>query len=347
MARTAVIIFNLGGPDSPEAVQPFLFNLFNDPAIIRQPRLVRWLIAKLISTRRAPIAREIYEQIGGRSPILEETHKQSDALQAALEGRGDYRVFVGMRYWHPFADECAAKVKDFAPDRVILLPLYPQFSTTTTASFHHAWGAAADKAGLTYPTSMICCYPTEPGVIDAMAALTKSSLDKVTQRPYRVLFSAHGLPAKFITSGDPYQAQVEMTVAAIIDRLSISNLDYVTCYQSRVGPVEWLRPYTDDEIKRAGQDGVSVVVVPVAFVSEHSETLVELDIEYEKLAKDMGVPEYIRCPTVGVHENFIQGLARLVEAAPPRRTVSGTGQKLCPEEFSACVYCQAEGALNE
>ena len=340
MPKTAVVIFNLGGPDSPEAIQPFLFNLFNDPSIIRQPRLIRWLIAKLISNRRAPVAKEIYRQIGGRSPILEETQKQADALQNVLGGESDYRVFISMRYWHPFTEQCAAEVKSYAPERIILLPLYPQFSTTTTESFQRAWTVATSEIGLVYPTSMICCYPTEPGLIDAMVGLTRSSLEKITRKPSRILFSAHGLPVKFIAAGDPYQAQVEMSVAAIVDRLAIPDLDYVICYQSRVGPVEWLRPYTDDEIRRAGADKVSVVIIPVAFVSEHSETLVELDIEYSKLTAEVGVTDYVRGGTVGVDQSFIEGLARLIHAAGSQGIASGAGQKLCPENFSACAYCQ-------
>ena len=341
MARTAVVVFNLGGPDSLEAVKPFLFNLFNDPSIIRQPRPLRWLIAKLISIRRTPVAKKIYRQIGGRSPILEETCQQAEALQRNLGDRDDYRVFVAMRYWRPFAEDCATEVKSYGPDRIILLPLYPQFSTTTTQSFHRAWKIAAAKNDLSCPMTMICCYPTEPGLIDAMVMQTKSSLERVMQKPNRILFSAHGLPEKFIAAGDPYQAQIEMTVAAIVYRLEIPDLDYVICYQSRVGPVEWLRPYTDDEIRRAGRDGVSVTVIPVAFVSEHSETLVELDIEYAKLAKDVGVPEYIRGATVGVNQDFIQGLARLVQSVGSHEIVSGVGEKLCPDAFGACAYRQA------
>lgn len=342
MSRTAVVIFNLGGPDSLEAVQPFLFNLFDDPLIIRQPRPVRWLIAKLISTRRAPVAKEIYSKIGGRSPILEETRKQAEALQNILGNRDEHRVFIGMRYWNPFVDECVADVQEFAPDRVILLPLYPQFSTTTTESFHQVWNAAAAKAGLTCPATMICCYPTESGLIDAMVELTKSSMGGITRKPGRVLFSAHGLPRKFVEAGDPYQAQVEMTVAAIVERLALPDLDYIICYQSRVGPVEWLRPYTDDEIRRAGADKVSVIIIPVAFVSEHSETLVELDIEYAKLAKEVGVPEYVRGATVGVNPHFIDGLARLVRTAEFPAIVPGAGQKICPEGFGACPCGKAE-----
>jgi len=346
MARTAVVVFNLGGPDSLEAVEPFLFNLFNDPSIIRQPGPIRWLIAKIISARRAPVAKEIYHQIGGRSPILEETRKQAEALQCVLGNEDVCRVFIGMRYWHPFVEECIAEVKAHAPERIILLPLYPQFSTTTTESFQRVWKLAAAKSGLDCPTTTICCYPTEPGFIESMVALTRSGLDRIGQKPVRVLFSAHGLPEKFVKAGDPYQTQVEMTVRAVVDSLAIADLDYTICYQSRVGPMEWLRPYMDDEIRRAGRDGISLVVTPVAFISEHSETLVELDIEYARLAAEVGVPGYVRCATVGTDPQFIQGLARLVLSCGGEEILSGLGQKICPDTFSACAYCQTREARN-
>lgn len=337
MARIAVVLYNLGGPDSPEAIQPFLFNLFNDPFIMRQPAPVRWFLAKLISSRRAPVAKEIYGLIGGRSPLLEETQKQADALTAALAGDDEFRVFIAMRYWKPFAEECAAEVKSYDPDRIVLLPLYPQFSTTTTASFLSVWGKVARKSGLACPTASLCCYPTEAGFIDAVAALTRTRIEAVSDTAAtRVLFSAHGLPQKFVTAGDPYQAQVEMTVAAIVEKLALPDLDHVVCYQSRVGPVEWLRPYTDDEIKRAGYEGKTVIVVPVAFVSEHSETLVELDIEYEKLARESGVTGYHRVATVGTHPAFIDGLARLARLADFIGTGSGVGSRQCPDACGAC-----------
>ena len=335
MSRTAVVIFNLGGPDSLEAVQPFLFNLFNDPLIIRQSKALRWLIAKIISARRLQAAREIYQKISGKSPILCETRCQSAALQDEL-GK-DYRVFVAMRYWHPLAEECANEVFEYSPDRIILLPLYPQYSTTTTLSFDRAWKTAAEKVGILCPTTLVCCYPTQNGFIDALVELIRVSMIPLEGQPIRMLFSAHGLPQKFVLSGDPYQAQVEMTVDELVKRLNLPQLDYSICYQSRVGPVEWLRPYADDEICRAGKDGISIIVVPVAFVSEHSETLVELDIEYKQLAENMGVPNYIRVPTVRVMEPFIQGLASLVHNVDEVAVTSQNGDRICPKGFSACM----------
>ena len=339
MPKTAIVAFNLGGPDGPDAVRPFLFNLFNDPLIIRAPGPIRWLIAQLISRRRAPVAREIYDHIGGGSPILKLTQDQAGALEAALDD-ADIKVFVGMRYWHPFADEVAAEVKDWGAERVVLLPLYPQFSTSTTESFQRVWDRAAGKVGLTAESRTVCCYPAEPGFVAATAASIRESLAKISgSKTPRVLFSAHGLPEKFITSGDPYCSHVEMTVAAVVKALDGENFEPGISYQSRVGPMEWVKPYTDAEIERAGVEGVPLVVVPIAFVSEHSETLVELDIEYGKLAREAGVPQYERVPAVADHPDFIAGLARLVTEAlarPPGIAPEG-GTRICDGKWAACL----------
>lgn len=312
MSKIAVVIYNLGGPDSPEAVRPFLKNLFSDPMILRVPALARWCLARFISWRRAPVAQEIYAHIGGRSPILAETEKQRDALQAVLGD--DYRVFVSMRYWHPFAEETARNVAAWGPDRIILLPLYPQFSTTTTESFTQAWYPAAAAVGISAPTAEICCWPEADGFIDAVARGTDAAIANLPPDiPYRILFSAHGLPKKIVESGDPYASHVERTSAAALARLAKPGADHVVCYQSRVGPMEWLQPYTEDEINKAGAEGIALVVVPVAFVSEHSETLVELDIEYAELAQEAGVPHYVRAPTVNADSAFIETLAGIVK----------------------------------
>ncbi len=323
--KIAIVLFNLGGPDSPEAVQPFLRNLFSDPAIISLPTIFRLPLAWLIARRRAPIAREIYHQIGGRSPIFEETRKQADALEAALSGDGvTAKAFVAMRYWHPFSDGAARAVKAFNPDKIVLLPLYPQYSTTTTASSLTDWARSAKRAGLAAPTSQVCCYPTEQGFINAVAAHIRTAMAGARgDISYRLLLSAHGLPKRVIQKGDPYQRQVERTASAILSALAMPGLDSQVCYQSRVGPLEWIGPATDDEIRRAAKDGKGVVIAPVAFVSEHSETLVELDIEYRKLAEDSGVPDYRRAATAGVHPDFIAGLAGLVRRALVTDIVAG------------------------
>lgn len=337
--RVAVVLFNLGGPDQPEAVEPFLFNLFNDPAIVSVPGVVRRPLAKFISRRRSRVAREIYGQIGGRSPLLELTREQAQALEQRLSARGlEARVFVCMRYWHPMSDDVAAEVAGFDPARIVLLPLYPQFSTTTSQSSLNDWGKAARRRGLRARQHAVCCYPLEPGFVAAQTRLVEAALDQASEvgQP-RVLFSAHGLPKRVVDRGDPYQWQVEQTVAEVVRRLGRDNLDHVVCYQSRVGPLEWIGPDTEEEIARAGRDGVPVVVVPIAFVSEHSETLVELDMTYATVAKSAGVPRYVRVPTVGTDAEFMDGLARLVEDAATRDgTCPADGRRLCPPALRQC-----------
>lgn len=343
--KIAVVLFNLGGPDSPEAVEPFLRNLFSDPAIISLPAIIRLPLARYIAKKRAPIARKIYEQIGGSSPIFPETRRQADALQAALSGDGvEAKAFVAMRCWHPFSDGAAQAVKAFNPDKIVLLPLYPQYSTSTTASSVKDWYRAAKKAGLTAPTSRVCCYPWEQGFVAASAAKIREVMAGApADISYRLLLSAHGLPKRMIDKGDPYQWQVEQSAAAIVKALDMPQLEPVVCYQSKVGRLEWIGPATDAEIARAGADGKGVIAVPLAFVSEHSETLVELDIEYRHLAAEAGVPDYRRAATVGSHSDFIQGLAGLVRSALDGKTVTcgsdgSSGGRICPPNHKRCGY---------
>lgn len=400
--RRAVVLFNLGGPDAPEAVKPFLFNLFNDAAIIGVPQPLRWLLAKFISARRAPVAREIYGELGGKSPLVELTWAQAHALEDRLVARArrqgvddSFKVVVAMRYWHPFADDAAREVAAFGAEEVIALPLYPQFSTTTTGSSLKDWRLAARRAGLTARERCVCCYPTAPGFIEAHVALLRPHLDAAAASgaPVRILFSAHGLPKRVIERGDPYQWQVEQSAAAIMRALrgdgagaggqpnpALPNPavpdpavpepaladpalpDHVVCYQSRVGPLEWIGPSTEDEIRRAGREGCALVVVPIAFVSEHSETLVELDIEYAALARAAGVPAYHRVPALGTQPRFIDMLAQAVEdagrmgaagrgAAPmgagngDRAAVASFGGgRLCPAGMGACPCPQTPAA---
>ncbi len=340
MSRIAVVLFNLGGPDGPDAVKPFLRNLFSDPAILRVPAFLRKPLAAGIAGRRAVAAREIYAKLGGGSPLLPNTIAQGEALRAALAELGEVRVFPCMRYWHPLSDQVAAEVKAFAPGRLVLLPLYPQFSTTTTASSLSDWREAARRAGLVVPVSAICCYPTEAGFIAALAESIRRSLDAAGgPGKARLLLSAHGLPERVIQGGDPYQRQVEETAAAVTDALGIAGLDWQVCYQSRVGPLRWIGPATDAEIRRAGAEGCAVVVAPIAFVSEHSETLVELDIEYAHLARVAGVPVYLRVPTVSTAAPFIAGLARLVRAALTRGPglATSVGGRHCPAGYRGCA----------
>ena len=339
--KLGIVLFNLGGPDSPEAVEPFLRNLFSDPAIIALPGFLRLPLAWFIARKRAPLARAIYGHMGGRSPIAEETERQARALEAALLASAvEAKAVVAMRCWHPFSDQAAASLKAFEPDRIVLLPLYPQFSTTTSASSLSDWDRAARKAGLSVPATRICCYPANAGFIAAAAGKIRAAMENPRAGiAYRLLLSAHGLPKRTIAAGDPYQWQVEQTARALVDALGIKDLDWTICYQSRVGPLEWIGPATDMEIRRAGRDGIGVIVAPIAFVSEHSETLVELDIEYRRLAREAGVPDYRRAATVSADPAFIDGLVGLVrKAAESGVTVSDGEGRICPGTFGRCGY---------
>jgi protoporphyrin/coproporphyrin ferrochelatase len=343
--RIAVVLFNLGGPDRPQAVRPFLFNLFNDRAIISLPGILRWPLAKLISGRRNTVAQAIYAQMGGGSPILANTERQAAALLEALADLGEVGVFIAMRYWHPLTAAAVAAVKEFAPDEIVLLPLYPQFSTTTTESSAHAWHETAARQGLKAPTKLICCYPTEPGFVAALTRRTQSAIAAAkakTAAPIGIVFSAHGLPKKIVDRGDPYVAQVSATVHAVVARLNLGADEWVTAFQSRVGPLEWVGPSTDRAIEEAADASKAVVVVPVAFVSEHSETLVELDIEYRHLAELHRAAAYERAPTVSEDPEFIAGLTGLVRQAlaAPQRVQAGSGTTYCTD-WPRCA-CQQE-----
>jgi len=329
--RLAVVLFNLGGPDGPAAVEPFLFNLFNDPAIIGLPGLVRTPLARFISRRRAPEAKKNYDLMGGGSPLLPETEKQARALEAALADLMpgvEARCFIAMRYWEPMSAETAREVEAFAPDDVVLLPLYPQFSTTTTGSSLKAWAEAWRGAGEVHT---VCCYPDAQGLIEAHAVKIRETFeDAGSPANVRVLFSAHGLPEKVIRAGDPYQAQVEATAAAIAARLGV-GWDWQVCYQSRVGPLKWIGPSTAEAIHAAAEDGKGVLIAPIAFVSEHVETLVELDHEYRLLADEGGCAPYLRAPALGVEPAFIRELAKAV-----RRSLGVAGGWPAPAGNWAC-----------
>lgn len=340
--RIAIVLFNLGGPDSLEAVRPFLFNLFNDPAIIGLPAIARTPLAWLISKRREKKAQGIYSLMGGRSPILPNTEAQAKKLVQALSEQPvgndvEVHAFIAMRYWHPMTEATVAEVKAFNPTQVILLPLYPQFSTTTTGSSYGAWMKAAKAQGLSAPARLVCCWPTEPGFIAAAAAMIDAGLAQARQsapnaKPL-VILSAHGLPKKIVDAGDPYVTQVEASAAEIVLQLGLGKEDWIISYQSRVGPLEWVGPATDAVIAQTAKDGRAIVVFPIAFVSEHSETLVELDIEYRHLAEHNHAPAYVRVPTVSTHPDFIAGLAELVRDALKRGAgvQHGRGTGACVE----------------
>lgn len=308
MKKVAVVLFNLGGPLTQTDVKPFLYNLFSDKYIIGLPSPLRQMVARLISSRRETSAQANYRLMGGGSPIVKETEAQAAAISGHLSKTVkdlEFKVFIGMRYWHPFIEDTVKAVEAWAPDQVVALPLYPQFSTTTTLSSFVTFKKAYKG---TAPVKYLCCYPQNPAFAKSYADLIRQKLAGLSNlKDYRLLFSAHGLPEKIIKKGDPYQAQVEASVAAIMEQVGM-QIDHVVCYQSRVGPLKWIGPSTDQTIIDTVKSGKSPVVVPVAFVSEHIETLVELDLEYKHLADEHGAKDYVRVPVVGIEPLFIRAL---------------------------------------
>ena len=337
--KKAIILFNLGGPDSLEAVQPFLFNLFNDPAIISLPKIFRYPLAKFISKRRTPVAKAIYAEMGGKSPILEETQSQADAIEKSLKKENDeYKCFIVMRCWNPRAIDVVKKVKIFNPQQIILLPLYPQYSYATSGSSIKEWSDICKKENRKTETKTICCYPTEKNFILSHASLIKEKINLNKLSETTLIFSAHGLPENKIKQGDPYQWQVENTVNHLVKKLSITNLNYILSYQSRVGPLKWIGPSTEKIIKEEAKKHKIIIVVPVAFVSEHSETLVELDIEYKKLAAENGSKDYVRVPAVTVNQDFINSLKSSILTASNGNLF--TSSIRCLEKFKKCPRLQ-------
>ena len=337
--KKAIILFNLGGPDKLENVEPFLFNLFNDPAILDLPTFLRYPLAKLISNRRAPVAKKIYAELGGSSPILKLTREQSDALEIKLnqtQEEDEYKCFIIMRCWNPRAKDVIKDVQLYGPDEVVLMPLYPQYSAATSGSSIKEWKDVCRKNNYHVKTSTICCYPTDQNFINAH---TKEIIKKIKDlKNFKLIFSAHGLPEKNIKKGDPYQWQVEQSVKKIVESLNDKNLDWILSYQSRVGPLKWIGPSTETIIIENSKIGKHIVLVPIAFVSEHSETLVELDIEYKEIADANGCKNYTRVPALGINEDFIKAMSELIikkneykineDLYPPKIQ--------CPSNFKKC-----------
>ena len=337
--KKAVILFNLGGPDKLENVEPFLFNLFNDPAILNLPSFFRYPLAKLIANRRAPTAKKIYEELGGSSPILKLTREQANALELKLnkdDNLSEYKCFIVMRCRHPRAEKVVKEVMEYNPKEVILMPLYPQYSAATSGSSIKEWTDICIKNNFKVKTSTICCYPTDANFIEAHTAEIKKKINN--SKNFKLIFSAHGLPEKNIKNGDPYQWQVEQSVDKIVKTLNIKELDWILSYQSRVGPLKWIGPSTEDIIVENSKLGKHIVLVPIAFVSEHSETLVELDIEYKELADKNGCKNYSRVPALGTNINFIKAMSNLImnkqdynfngDLFPPKIQ--------CPNQFKKC-----------
>ncbi len=345
MGRLGVLLLNLGGPDKLEDVRPFLYNLFSDPEIIRLPSpLLQAPLAWLISTLRAKQSQQNYKKIGGGSPLRRITEAQAQALRSQLVQNGhDVQVYVGMRYWHPFTEEAIAQIKRDKIEELVILPLYPQFSISTTGSsfrlLDRIWQTDPELQKIKY--TVVPSWYENSGYLQAMANLIATKLDQVKDpSKAHVFFSAHGVPVSYIEeAGDPYQKEIEACAALIMQKLNRPN-PYKLAYQSRVGPVEWLQPYTDVAIEELAAQGVKeLVVVPISFVSEHIETLEEIDMEYREIAEHAGIETFARVPAPDTDPTFIQALADVVIKALSDRPIpfSATIQpqkntKLYPQE---------------
>lgn len=323
-----VVLFQLGGPDSLQAIEPFLYNLFSDPDIIDFPfaRLARPVLARVISSRRAKKVQEHYASIGGKSPLRELTERQAAALERELRKTLDARVFVAMRYWHPLTEEAVREIQTHSFRELVLLPLYPQYSTTTTGSslneWHRKYAAAATNR---LPVKIVRQFYSQALYLDAVIERINLALERfgvsnssplcgeaATASDVHLVFSAHGVPMSVIEAGDPYQLQIEATVKMVVERGAWPNL-HTLCYQSRVGPGRWLRPSLDQTLRNlAAQGAEKILVIPISFVSDHVETLCEIDIEARRLAERLGIRQFETMPALNDSPKFIQALADLV-----------------------------------
>jgi protoporphyrin/coproporphyrin ferrochelatase len=346
--NVGVLLLNLGGPETGDDVEGFLYNLFADPDIIRLPGLLsplQGLIAWYISKRRAPKSRAAYESIGGGSPILKYSRSQASMLSQSVKDRYglDVKTYIGMRYWHPFTEEALEQIRSDGIDALVILPLYPQFSISTSGSSLRLLQEefAKQQQQPHYRNMVHTVVPSwydRPGYLTAVSLLLQKEIDSFTteqinmalsskpdEKPIHVLFSAHGVPQSYIAAGDPYQRQIIDCVDKIAATLPYTNVEVHLSYQSRVGPIEWLRPYTDDVLPELGERGVkNLVVVPISFVSEHIETLEEIDIEYRELAEESGIVNWRRCPALNTDPIFIDDMADMVVEAlsEPVQTVT-------------------------
>lgn len=317
MGRVGVLLLNLGGPEQLEDVRPFLYNLFSDPEIIRLP--FRWLqrpLAWLISSLRTQKSEDNYREIGGGSPLRRITEEQAIALQDLLQQDGhEAQVYIGMRYWHPFTEEALERIKRDRVEELVILPLYPQFSISTSGSsfrlLEKLWQEDPYFERVKY--TVIPSWYKRQGYLNAMAQLIAQELDRFDHPDgVHIFFSAHGVPSSYVEeAGDPYQREIEECTELILRTLNRPN-EHTLAYQSRVGPVEWIKPYTEDALVELGDRGVKdLLVVPISFVSEHIETLQEIDIEYRELAQEAGIDNFQRVPALNTHPVFIEDLAAM------------------------------------
>ena len=325
--KIAVVLFQLGGPDSLDAVEPFLYNLFCDPDIIDFPGafLARKALARFISSRRSKKVAAHYAEIGGKSPIVDLTDAQAKALERSL-GPGA-RVFVAMRYWRPFTQDVIAELKRTRYDKIVLLPLYPQFSKATTISSMKEWKKQCDLLGFAdAPTSTVCCYHNHPSYIEGIVDNINTAYAKFSHldpKEVELVLSAHGVPVSLIAAGDPYKLHIEETVRLTVEKGAWRS-PHRLCFQSKVGPAEWLKPSLDDTIHALAAEGRKhLLIIPVAFVTEHIETLHEINIETRQEALELGIEQFEMMPALNDHPKFIECLADLV-----RRSAAGTSTGL-------------------
>ena len=341
--RVGVVLFQLGGPDTLEAIEPFLYNLFCDPDIIDFPfaRIGRKPLAKLISTTRARKVQHHYSTIGGGSPIRRHTEQQARALELELRNQGvDAHCFVAMRYWHPFTSEAIQKVRAANCDELVLLPLYPQYSSTTSGSSLNEWRRLfCDDVSVRYVENF---YANE-AYLDSVAEKINGALSQFP-RPHRpeIVFSAHSVPISVVEKGDPYQQQIEETVQLLMDRGKWKN-HHRLCYQSKVGASRWLQPSLHHTLRQISAEGVrEVCVVPIAFVSDHVETLGEINHEARHLAEHLGFNQFEMSPGLNDSPKFIQALGQIVQEAlgrsvPSLIPICSTGGKLGEPQYAAAA----------
>jgi protoporphyrin/coproporphyrin ferrochelatase len=315
--KVGVVLFQLGGPDSLESIEPFLYNLFSDPDIIDFPfaRIARQPLAKLIAARRAKVVARHYSEIGGKSPLLEFTARQAAALETELRKDLDARVAIAMRYWHPLTEQAIKEMERHAPGELVLLPLYPQYSKTTTGSSVNEWRRRFVPNGWNPRIHLIPEFHENPEYLDSVVASIKRSLEEFANAAdVDMVFSAHSVPVAVVEQGDPYQRQIERTVELVWQRGRWPGRRHI-CYQSKVGASKWLSPSMHETIARLAAEGRrNVLVAPISFVSDHVETLHEIDIEHREQAHRLGIDNFRMVPGLNDSPEFIRALASMVRA---------------------------------
>lgn len=350
--RIGVLLLNLGGPETLDDVRPFLFNLFSDPDIIRLPfRFMQKPLAWFISTQRYKKSTGYYEKIGGGSPLRKITARQARALEDELNSRGlNSRVYVAMRYWHPFTEETFEQIERDGIRQLIVLPLYPQFSISSTgSSLNRMNKVIVDKRLDAIQTSVICSWQADPDYIQSLAGMVKEELAKFADQDpaaTTIIFSAHSVPVRYIEEGDPYLEYTRQTFQLVMEEVG-THYPHTLSFQSRVGPVKWLRPSTEETLRRLASEGVSqTLMVPISFVSEHSETLYEMDVLYKEVADEIGIKEYRRVPALDCRPDFIAALANLVQRELSETTRSA--KNFCPHYSVNCQptpICKADAKM--